>query len=271
MQTEALGLLRRVVVLRGRVLGHEEAVLDPAGDEQPSAEGAEEAEPLGLVVPRALDADRGRPRERDAAQLAATDVEGAVDEHVEREPGAGAELEQAHATRASVAERHEPDAGDLVEPSDPAGELAPREVVSEELRHGESLTWLDAPRSRLRWPVAPGGRVGGSVRRVAAVDRERLAGDEARARVAERDDGSRHVRRLGRAGPQASGRRPPARRRSRARSPRSPSASGSGPAGAAFTRTPRSAHSTARTRVRPTRPAFAAPYGARPGTRRRRR
>src|SRR5581483_10248582 len=93
-----LGRARRVVVLLGRVLGHEERVVEPAGREEPAAERAQPAEPFRLAVPRSCEADVRGPRERDPTELAAADVERAVDEHVEREAGAGAELEHADAT-----------------------------------------------------------------------------------------------------------------------------------------------------------------------------
>ena len=67
VQSEGLRLLGRVVVLRRRVLCHEQRVVDATRRQQPTTEGAKEAEAFGLVVPGPLDADRGRPCERDAA------------------------------------------------------------------------------------------------------------------------------------------------------------------------------------------------------------
>ena len=123
VQAEALGLLRREVVLRGRVLGHEERVVDPAGRQEPAAPGAEEAEALRLTEPRPREADARAPGKRATAVLAAPEIEGAVDEHVESEAGAGAELEHAHAPLGTVPERDEADARDLVEPPDPLEQL----------------------------------------------------------------------------------------------------------------------------------------------------
>ena len=57
VEAERLRLLRRVVVVLGRVLRHEQRVLEPAGREQTAAEVAEEAETLGLVEPGAGKAD----------------------------------------------------------------------------------------------------------------------------------------------------------------------------------------------------------------------
>ena len=93
VEAEHLRQLRRVVVLLGRVLRHEQRVLEPAGRQQPAAEVAEEAEALGLVEPGTGEADGGLPAERAPRVLAAADVESPVDDDVELEPGAGAELE----------------------------------------------------------------------------------------------------------------------------------------------------------------------------------
>ena len=58
VETEGLRLLGRVVVLRRGVLCHEQRVVDATRRQQPTTEGAKEAESLGLVVPGPLDADR---------------------------------------------------------------------------------------------------------------------------------------------------------------------------------------------------------------------
>ena len=139
VERELLGLLRRVVVLGGRVLGHEQRVVDPAGGQKAAAPVAHEAEALPLVEPGAGEADAGVPRQRTAGELAAPDVEGAVDEDVEGEAGARPELEHAHAALGAVAERGEPNAGDLPEATGVAQEVGARVGRSPELRHAGNL------------------------------------------------------------------------------------------------------------------------------------
>ena len=140
MEAEGLRLLGRVVVLRRRVLCHEQSVIDAAGRQQPATEGAEEAEAFGLVVPGPFHPDRRRPRESDSAQLASADVERTVDENVEGEAGARAELEHAHAARTAVSQRQEADACHLIEPTDPPEQLRAAVASSEELGHSLVLS-----------------------------------------------------------------------------------------------------------------------------------
>ena len=67
--------------------------------------------------------------------LAAADIEGAVDDHVERKAGARAELEHADAALSRVCELYQPHARDLVEPPDAAQEVVPAVARAEEVRH----------------------------------------------------------------------------------------------------------------------------------------
>ncbi len=139
VERELLGLLRRVVILGGRVLGHEQRVVDPAGGEKAAAPVAHEAETLPLVEPGAGEADAGVPRQRTAGEFTATDVEGAVDEDVEGEAGARPELEHAHAALGPVSELGQPNAGDLPEATGVAQEVGARVGRSPELRHAGNL------------------------------------------------------------------------------------------------------------------------------------
>ena len=106
------------MVLLGRVLCHEQRVLEAARGQQAAAEPAEEAEAFGLVEPRAGEAGGRGPGERAAGVLAASDVEGAVDDHVELESGARPELEQPDAPLDAVAERQQPYPGSLLQAAD---------------------------------------------------------------------------------------------------------------------------------------------------------
>ena len=54
-------------------------------------------------------------------------------------PGAGPELEHAHAALGSVPEGHEAHPRDRVEPAQPAGKLAARERTAMDVRHRFSL------------------------------------------------------------------------------------------------------------------------------------
>ena len=67
--------------------------------------------------------------------LAAPDVEGAIDDHVEREARPGAELEHAHAALDAVAERDQPHPGDLLETTDVPQQVGRGIGSPEELRH----------------------------------------------------------------------------------------------------------------------------------------
>ena len=113
----------RLMELLGVVLAGAERVVETAGHDHPAAPGAEPAPVRVLVEPRSDGARVGDPRQRAAAELAASDVEGAVDDDVEGESRAGPELEQPDATAEAVPEGHQADPGDLVEPAHPAHQL----------------------------------------------------------------------------------------------------------------------------------------------------
>ena len=158
MERELLGLLRRVVVLGRRVLGHEQGVVDSAGREEPSAPVAHEADVLPLVVPGAGEADAGVPGERSSSELAPADVECAIDEDVEGEACAGAELERPNAALGPVAELDEAHAGNLAEPADPAQEIHSGGCLSVEVGHRRGTyrtPAFDSPTEREAGPAAP--------------------------------------------------------------------------------------------------------------------
>lgn len=85
-----------VEVLGGVLLRHQR-VVKPAGHDHAAAPRPEPAPAIRLVVPGTDHPGGGQPARRLAGQLARADVEAAVDQHVEREPGAGPELENANA------------------------------------------------------------------------------------------------------------------------------------------------------------------------------
>ena len=97
------------------------------------------------------------PADGAALVLAVGDVEGAVDQHREAQAGAGAELEKPDAPLDAVAERHQPDAGDLGERSHMGREVAPGDGTSVEARHGagESFERVGAPTIRRGKPRPP--------------------------------------------------------------------------------------------------------------------
>ena len=131
-----------LVIVLGRVLARPEGVVETAGHDHAAAPCPEPAPRVVLVEPRADRARVGDPRQRRPAHLATSHVERAIDDDVEGEAGAGAELEEADAATGTVAQRHEPDAGDLIEPPDAAKELGPPELTTEQ-------DWHDEPRSSL--------------------------------------------------------------------------------------------------------------------------
>ena len=136
MQAEALGLLGRVVVVGGGVLGHEERVLHAAGRQQPAAEAAQPAQLLRLVVPGSDEPGRALPAEGAPVVLAAADIHRPIDQDVEAEPGAGAELEDAHAPLHPVAALDQAHPGDLLQPPDALHQLLAGELSSPEGGHG---------------------------------------------------------------------------------------------------------------------------------------
>ena len=110
VQAERLRRLRRVVVLLGRVLGHEQRVVETAGRQEAAAEVAEEAQALRLVEPRSGEAGRRQPRERPSRRARTGRCRSPVDDDVELEARAGSELEQADSALGPVAERDQPNA-----------------------------------------------------------------------------------------------------------------------------------------------------------------
>ncbi len=76
-----------------------------------------------LGVPRSLVADAGLPTERLPVDFAATDIEGAVDNHVELEPGTGSELENPHTPLGTIVESQQTNTGHLLQIADPAEKL----------------------------------------------------------------------------------------------------------------------------------------------------
>ena len=115
MQSEGFGSLRRVVVLLGGVLGHEERVFQAAGGEQAAAPGTEEAQSLRLIKPGPRGADAREPCKGPATHLAAPDIESPVYNDVESEARTGAELENAYAALRPVAEGDKSYAADLLQ------------------------------------------------------------------------------------------------------------------------------------------------------------
>ena len=123
------GLAWAVDIVVGRLVVHEQDVVEPAGDEQ-AGEGAQPGEAaLALIFVQARMAEAGRrmPADRHAAVLAVGDVERAVDQHREAQAGAGAELQHADAALDAVAERHQPHAGELRQRPGVRGDLAARQ------------------------------------------------------------------------------------------------------------------------------------------------
>ena len=109
------GLPRPVDIVLGRLVVHEQDVVEAAGDQQ-AGEGAQPGEPalaFILVQARMPEAGRRMPADRHAAILAVGDVQRPVDQHGEAQAGAGAEFEQADAALDAVAQRHQPHAGEL--------------------------------------------------------------------------------------------------------------------------------------------------------------
>ena len=136
VQREVLGLLRRVVVLLGRVRRHEERVVDPAGRQQAAAPVSQEAE---VPPTRSTTAPRSRPRsprrapcppssQRPMSNARSTSTSNAnpvpVRNSSTRTPALG-----------SVPELDEPHAGDLPEPADAPEQLPAPPVPAVELSH----------------------------------------------------------------------------------------------------------------------------------------
>ena len=106
-----------------------------AGDDHAAAPGPEPAPSIRVVVPGRDHSGGRQPAERLPGELAPADVEAAVNKHVEREPSAGTELQYPDTAALAVADRHQPDACDLLKAPDAAKQLGPFVAGAEQLRH----------------------------------------------------------------------------------------------------------------------------------------
>ena len=106
-----------------------------AGDDHAAAPGPEPAPSVRVVVPGGDHSGGRQPAERLPGELAPADVEAAVNKHVEREPSAGTELQYPDTPSLAVADRHQPDACDLLKAPDAAKQLGPFVAGAEQLRH----------------------------------------------------------------------------------------------------------------------------------------
>src|SRR5262249_34074720 len=82
-------------------------------------------EPLVLREPRSAVSQTRLPTERLPRQFAAPDVERPIDDHLEREPRPGPELQYPHPTLVPIPERHQPYPRDLAEPPPPPPATTP--------------------------------------------------------------------------------------------------------------------------------------------------
>ena len=106
-----------------------------AGDDHAAAPGPEPAPSVRVVVPGGDHSGCRQPAERLPGELAPADVEAAVNKHVEREPSAVTELQYPDTPPLTVADRHQPDARDLLQPPDAAKQFGPLIAGAEQLRH----------------------------------------------------------------------------------------------------------------------------------------
>src|SRR5579884_2062002 len=130
-------LARAVYVVIGRLVVHEEDVVEAACDHE-AGESAQPGEAaFAFIFGKAgmLETGRRVPADRHAAILAIGDVEGAIDKRREAQARAGAKLQHSNAALEPVAERHEPDAGELRQRSRAARNVAPRQPGAEKLNH----------------------------------------------------------------------------------------------------------------------------------------
>ncbi len=82
-----------------------------------------------LLEPGPAEPDARFPPDRLAGEIAAPDIECPVNQHLECEPGPGAELEHAHAALVAVPQRDQPHPGDLLQPANAAEQLPLREFI----------------------------------------------------------------------------------------------------------------------------------------------
>src|SRR3712207_336810 len=136
MQSEALGLLGRIVVMLGSVLRHEERVLQAAGRQQSTAEATQPTQLLRLVVPRPTEPGRALPAQGAPVVFATTDIHRPIDQDVEAEPGAGAELQDAYTTLQPIAVLDQAHPGDLLQSPDALHQLLTCKPPSPERGHG---------------------------------------------------------------------------------------------------------------------------------------
>src|SRR5689334_300934 len=115
----------RLVEVLGGVLARYQGVIQPAGDDHAATPGTKPAPVVRLVVPGRYDSGARQPAERPTAQFAPPDVETAVDEYVECEPGPGAELQHPDTATLAVTESDQPYPGDLFQAADAPEQVGP--------------------------------------------------------------------------------------------------------------------------------------------------
>jgi hypothetical protein len=126
--------MRLVELLRG-VLAADQRVIQARGRHEPAGEASEPAHAFGLGEPGTDEARRRDPGERHAPNLAATDIEGPIDDDVEHESRPGPELEESDTALDPVAGGHQAHAGDLLESADPAHQVGPAVRGTEQAGH----------------------------------------------------------------------------------------------------------------------------------------
>ncbi len=137
------------VVFGGDFLASEN-VIEPAGDEQPGERPREGETILAFIFMQAGMAEPGRrmPTDRLAAELAIGDVERAIDQHGETQPGAGAKLQHPHASLDAVGEGHQAHAGELRQQAGALVDVALRQPLAVQFNHRENAAPSDAASHR---------------------------------------------------------------------------------------------------------------------------
>jgi hypothetical protein len=143
------------VVLPGGNLAAEQGVIQPGRDYQPG-HAAQPGQPVLVVVlvqPRVPESGGGPPADGQVVELGQAEVHGPVDQHVEAQAPAGAELEHADPALAAVVEHHGPHAACRSEVAgDPFEDRTPWPGPSTGHAHGRhDIT--HPPLTSIVWPV----------------------------------------------------------------------------------------------------------------------
>ena len=156
VQPVLLGAVVRVVEVAGVIGAAEQGVVEPAGRDQSAGPAAEPLDAARVDERGRLQPHRRPPRERCAAEGRPTDIEPAIDQHLELQSAARREPQQPDSPGRTVRRLDEFDSRDLLEAADPREQFRPAPGATPHVRHPGLLGLASEWRVGLRAePVHP--------------------------------------------------------------------------------------------------------------------